>query len=257
MTMTMTVNTTNQLQALLARTDLDSAGLTLLSVIAHHCGTVGSMAGEVTQNGVAVAGFQLVVEESGAPNQADIDLAALSGGSAGSTGSSDCCCGSGSGSAPGTVFRVVKGGYAVFYVASGPAAYAVRLSAPQPKSHGFDSAKLGAGDLFTISPLRPGRYRVTNRETGQHAEVQVLYPDPSGKRARGALEPERVRVSEHGFEKARIVVRGAQGIVFAIETSARIVLELKEPDDGPGGPRTPSHPGAIRPTLLGMSKPKA
>jgi hypothetical protein len=250
----MTVNTTNQLQALFALTDLDNAGLTLLSAIAHHCGSVGSMAAEVTANGVSVASFQLVVEESGAPKQADIDLAAIASGSSGSTGSGGCGCGSTG--ALGTVVRVVKGGYAVFYVASGTAAYAVRMTGTEPKSQGFDSAKLGAGDLFTVSPLRPGRYRATNSETGQHADVQVLYPDATGKRARGQLEPERIRVSEQGFEKAKIAVRGAQGIVFVIETSARIKLELKEPDDGPDGPRAPGRPGAIRPTLLGMSKPK-
>ncbi len=85
-------------------------------------------------------------------------------------------------------------------------------------------------------------------------EVQVLYPDPSGQRLRGQLEPERVRVAEQGFEKAKIVVRGAQGIIFVIETSARIQLQLKAPDDGPAGPRTPGRPLNARSKLIEMGK---
>jgi hypothetical protein len=250
----MMMNTQLQLQALFARTDLDSAGLTLLSAIAHHCGIAGTMTGEVTSNGVTVASFQLIVEESGAPSQADIDLSALASGVPSSSGSSGCgCVPAGAAS---TVFRTGKGGYALFYVASGPQAYAVRMTVVHSKSPGFDSTKLGPGDLFTVSPLRPGRYQAINSEIDQTAEVQVLYPDPSGKRARGQLEPERVRVTEKGFEKAKIVVRGAQGIVFVIETSARIQLRLQEPDDGPSGPRTPRRPGTLRSKLIEMSKPK-
>jgi hypothetical protein len=250
----MMMNTQLQLQALFARTDLDSAGLTLLSAIAHPCGITGTLTGEVTSNGVIVASFQLIVEESGAPTQANIDLAALASGDPGSSGSRGCECGSGS--ATGTVFRTGKGGYALFYVTSGSQAYAVRMTAAHSKGPGFDSTKLGPGDFFTVSPLRPGRYRATNTETDRTAEVQVLYPGTSDKGVRGQLEPERVRVTERGFEKARIVVRGAQGIVFAIETSARIQLQLQEPDDGPGGPRTPHRPGTLRSKLIEISKAK-
>jgi hypothetical protein len=241
----------SQLQSLFSIVDLDSAGLTLLGAIAHPCGTVGTMTGEVTRGGVAVANFQLIVEESGAPSQADIDLSSLAGGIPGS--SPDCCCGPGV--VVGNIWRITKGGYALFYVASGSGTYGVRLTSALAKTPGFDSTKLGPGDVFTASPLRPGRYQATN---GAHhtAEVQVLYPNPSGKHARKPLEPVRVRVTEKGFEPAKIAVHGAQGIVFAIETSARIQLQLKEPDDGPNGPRTPRRPGSVRSRLIEATKTK-
>lgn len=247
----MTVDNLRQLQSLFSIVDLDSAGLTLLDAVAHPCGTVGTMTGEVTSGGVAVADFQIIVEESGAPSQANIDLSALAGGLPGA--SPDCCCGPGV--VVGNIWRTTKGGYALFHVASGSGTYGVRMAAHLAKGPGFDSAKLGPGDIYTASPLRPGRYQATDG-AGHTAEVRVLYPNPPGQHARRPLDPVRVRVTEGGFEPAKIEAHGAQGIVFAIEASARIQLRLQEPDDGPDGPRTPRRPGFVRSGRIEAPKAK-
>jgi len=96
----------------------------------------------------------------------------------------------------------------------------------------FDSRRLGAGDLFALTPLRPGRYRLANRFGEYEGSITVAYPVVGDRPYRPPL-PVEVECSPHGFKPATIALQPVQGLVFKILGEARLTIELVAPDDGP------------------------
>ncbi len=103
----------------------------------------------------------------------------------------------------------------------------------------FDSRRLAPGDIFALTMVRPGEYRLVN-ELGEHeGRIVVSYPVIGDKPYRPPA-PYRVQCDHGGFHPQTINLSPAQGIAFQVQTPARIKIELIRPDDGPAdrGPRT-------------------
>lgn len=135
-------------------------------------------------------------------------------------------------------------GYALFHAPPNSAGFAVQLRAPgaEDKPATFDSRRLGSADAYATVLLRPGRYSITNSATGAKGEVKVSYP-VIGEEPYRPPDPFEVQVTGRGFQPASIQLKPAQGLIFRIgDTQARIVIDLVEPDDGPGGARPAGAP---------------
>jgi hypothetical protein len=206
-------------QHLLADTVIDSAALGVHGCIVHQMAEPGSYAGTVYLGPKQLAGrFRLMVEDEG-PSQADIDLASFG---------------------PAKVaerqerFVVAKGGYVVFHVSWGRAGYSVRLvpAERETKARPFDSRVLGEGDVFAVTLIRPGAYRVTNDETGARGKIIVSYPPI---RATPYEPPKPVSIECRGkaLRPSEIKLNATQGQVYRCNGPAHVRIELTKPDDGP------------------------
>jgi len=124
-------------------------------------------------------------------------------------------------------------GHVSFTATGKPKTYAV-VAEPRNKGKGgrFDSRRLEQGDVFVVTPLRPGHYRLVNTHGGSDGRIRVLYPVIGDKPYRPP-EPLIVEVRDGGFAPNTIELSPAQGIVFQIRCSARIKIDLEKPDDGP------------------------
>lgn len=96
----------------------------------------------------------------------------------------------------------------------------------------FDSRRLGANDIFTLTLMRPGNYRVVNELGKYEGVITVAYP-VIGDRPYRPPSPLEVDVNDSGFEPSTIKLQPAQGVIFKICTAARIKIDLIQPDDGP------------------------
>ena len=207
--------------SLFTQIGLDSGALTQLGSVVHPVPEPGEYRGVVLVDEQQVADFAFVVAKQGRP-QLDVDVAALVG-----PADDDCGCGPRADDGP-----LAAGGHLLLHVGSGRAAYAVVVSAVTANGRSqvvLDTRELAKGDLFAATVLRPGRYRVANTVTGAEAKLDVAYPE-LGRRPMLPGEPVRVTVGER-FEPDDISVRASQGQVYAVESGARIVIELVEPYD--------------------------
>lgn len=211
------------------QTRIESASLGVLGTIAHPISDEGDYAGTVLQRGIQVAMFQLRVDSEVKNPQADIDLATL---------------------IPERKrreerfkelsFAVTSKGYLVLYISQGPGGFHVLLDKlgvdkdyKGKPLRVFDSRTLQQDDVFIVSLLRPGRYEVTNQLDKSRGQIKVAYP-MSEKQPFSPPPPERVSVSEEGFNPAELGIRAAQGVVFTIQAAkASLKVNLVEPDEGP------------------------
>ena len=134
------------------------------------------------------------------------------------------------------LFIVRPKGYVSFTAHAKAKSYAV-VAEPSADSkgvekRGFDSRRLGPDDIFTLTLLRPGDYRVVNEFAKYEGRITVSYP-VIGDRPYRPPPPQLVDVNDSGFQPSPIRLQPAQGIVFKICTTARIKIELIRPDDGP------------------------
>lgn len=121
-------------------------------------------------------------------------------------------------------------GYVSFRAPDGQRDYSV--IAETPGRPPFDSRKLDKGDVFAVTLLRPGEYRVANALTGATGTITVAYP------VRGATpysppEPATVICDAGGFHPSPLALQPAQGVIFQIGAPGRITIDLVKPDDGP------------------------
>jgi len=131
------------------------------------------------------------------------------------------------------VLAVPAGGYVAFTAPAGAVRQRVTVTpAGGEGGEEFDSRRLGPGDIFAVTLIRPGRYTVANAASDARAEVQVTYPQVGSSPYRPP-DPATVECGADGFSETSITLAPAQGLVFRIDTEARIQIELVEPDDGP------------------------
>lgn len=217
---------------LFTTTVFDSGSLGMLTSVIHQFSTPGVYQAVIQHSGqsAGVRSFEVVGE--GGEMQLNIDLAA---GRLAAPHAGDCHCKSPKGSTP----RVSAKGYVLFYVSQGQG-YSVVAGPQGEKSKAeFNSQSLGAGDLFALSLLEPTKYSMVNRKGGAKGEIVVSAPEPQ-KKALGTLDAQYVEVTESGFNPKKLSVASTQGIVFRIQTGARIVIERQSPrragDDDPVRP---------------------
>jgi hypothetical protein len=226
---------------------LDSGALTMLGVIVHTFGEPGEYRGLVLSGDENQATFYVSVDRDCAVAGVNIDLASLAGTAAASGSNAadlgtGCGCGqaSAAGGAPGPRFLVHPKGYVVFHVSGGPGGYAVnvRKAVEDPEVKPYDSRTLAPGDIFSAILVRPGRYMIRNALGDARAQVTVSYPGDG----RIAYRPPAPEVVELGrtITPARINLKPMQALNFNVSTTARIVIELEEADDGPRARQAPA-----------------
>lgn len=251
-------------RTMLLQTDADSGALTMLAAVVHRPGPPGSYAGTVYRGDQAVGEFTLRVLDEAAPLQIHVDLATqrLRGESGRPQKSrlDDPCCDDDQGSDSGeaATFTVGRDGHALFHVSTGAGGFAVQLAGVGPKdrredSETWDSRELREGDLFAITLLRPGAYRVANEAAQAEAKISLAYPE-RGKTAYRPPDAMHIAVTKTGFQPASIALQPMQGQVYEVQVPSRIRISLTEPDDGPqraDGPRPARYTLLRRPAARG------
>lgn len=130
-------------------------------------------------------------------------------------------------------------GYVSFTDSGQTKPFAVVAEAASGDGPRFDSRRLGPGDIFALTLLRPGTYSLVNELAHAKGEITVEYP-VVGKTPYRPPDPLAIDCTEHGFHPERIALKPAQGLIVHVKAAARIKIELTRPDDGPGeepGPR--------------------
>jgi hypothetical protein len=221
---------------LFKQSDLDSAALTQLGQIIHPFAHPGAYRGTVWLGEEPVADFRLRVNDD-AQAESDpvyVDLYGLHRRALTSRADESA-----------DTLEIGAGGYACFYLSWGEGGYAVTVEgaarpehkggavADRPAEGDFDSRRLGAGDIFVATPLRPGSYQLVNREGDSTCSVIVRYPDPRQQRDPTATRPGEVACRDGGFVPEALSLLPAQGIIVRLETPAHLRLALKHPDHGP------------------------
>jgi hypothetical protein len=145
-------------------------------------------------------------------------------------------------------YLVRAGGYTAFTAArkEDSSIIVVQRKEDSGKGDSFDSRRLSDGDIFVTTMLRPGTYSLKNILNGAEGKIRVAYPVVGKERYRPPA-PLSVECTAKGFYPAAIDLKPAQGIMFRVQTPARIQIELVEPDDGPEGPRPPKVSGWRKP----------
>ena len=210
--------------------NLDSAELTMLTSAVHKIAESGSYDGTIHRGADVVGRFRLAVSDmppekcvAESANQVNIDLKSLDLPSADQIESQSKNC-----------FQVRTGGYIVFHISNGAGGYFVELKRTGSESGGkivFDSRKLGEKDLFVATPLRPGKYSVTNIETKAKAELVVAYPEV-GKIPKQP-QATKVECNQKEIEPEKIKINPTEPLLFSFKMPSRIKIELMKPEDRP------------------------
>ena len=212
--------------AVFTQTDLDSGALTVHGAVVHAFREPGRYEGRVQRNGRTTATFHLLVGEDVQKEQVQIDLATLG------APMPRCEC-QDEGSEDGPHFQVAPGGYVLFYVSSGNGGYAVRVGRrDQETEEGFDSTRLGEGDMFAATVIRPGRYSLSGVGFEGEGELVVALPKRSREPYRPP-EPVTIVCSASGFQPKSVRILAGQGQIYTFKkaSAAGVRIELVEPDD--------------------------
>lgn len=226
-------------QHLFAERPIDSGALTVACSVVHNFPEPGMYACAVVVGEKTEATFHVAVGDEYPATQVTVDLA-----TAGRASADERCECEGGASAGGRHFEVNTKGFTVFYVSRGAGGYAVRAVGKLRKNDKpliFDSRELRAGDIFTVSLLRPGTHTLSN-STGAQGRISVLYPGAKkGKELYNRAAPVQVRCTTREFIPKEIETEVAQGQVYRIETAepSRIKIALTKADDGPRVERRP------------------
>ena len=129
--------------------------------------------------------------------------------------------------------RLPAGGYASFTTPSARGTESVIVARRHgAESDEFDSRRLGPGDIYGLTLVRPGRYSVRNTFGDATGQIVVDYP-VVGSRPYRPAEPLRVACSRNSLVPNEIRIGPGQGIVFEVEADTRLLIDLVAPDDGP------------------------
>lgn len=219
---------------LFTETGTDSGALNVLGTVVHQFEDTGEYRIDLFREDRHVTHRYLVVDDEEPRTQVTLDAATLPEVQDRDSHERSCCCDDHD------VLHLRENGQFVFDVSRGPGGFAVRVTEADDGDPAFDSRELGEADHFAATLMRPGRY--VARQLEGDAELAVTVPYPTGE-GRGVPEPERIGVTEDGFDASAVEVHTGQGLVFDIDTGARIEIELEEPDDGDsdGGASSTGH----------------
>ena len=222
-------------QHLFRHFETKSAAFNNLCTIIHKLADEGIYVGEVVQDKRLLGSFRLTYDKKSESSQVNIDLsmfdALFRANVPGLPETSD--------------FTVGRDGYVVFHASGHHTGLYVKLTkvSKEKGSPGFDSRKLGKGDLVALRLLQPGSYTITNEPGGQKASLTVLhaenrqYPDPR------KLEPARITLSDKGFNPEKVENWPGQALVISIETAGG-ALTLQSTKLTPGSKKSASGQGA-------------
>ena len=202
-------------------TVFDSGALGLTTSIVHQFTAAGIYSATVRKDGKSMGNVSFEVREDAAAMQLDIDLAKTQ------KDAKDGC------SATEAAPTVSSKGYVVFHTTSGTG-WSVHVG--EGKQVTFDSTHLTKGDIFALTLLEPTKYKIENTLGSAKGSVEVEFTKGDAKRL-NELKPIMVTAG-NSFDPDSFRLVSTQGIVFRIETDARIVITRKDKRkaEAKGGP---------------------
>jgi hypothetical protein len=196
-------------RALLDDRPLDSSALAVRSALLHVFKDPGDHAVTILRDGRDVGRITVDVVAGGGPSQINLDLTSLEGADR---------------LADRHVVRA--GGVVGFHVRLGSGRYALVANHTEGTVSRavLDSREgLPVGDLFAVTPIRPGTYRARNQHNQTSLEFLVRMPgqgEPYSP-ARATL----IEAGEQGFDPPSARILAGQSLVFLARTPARLVVE--------------------------------
>jgi len=198
-----------------------SNGLCVLSNVVHIMPEEGYYNGKIFHKGIVVRTFILNVSEEHKNSQVDIDLFSLplEKNFGGATLQNN--------------YNLMPKGYIVLYVSEGDGRYSIILESTKKRKVYNTAEYLIKSDLFVVTLLRPGIYKMIDKGNNNEGQITVKYPI-IGKKRFIPNEPIKITVTEKGFSKSDISLNPSEAVLFQIDTEkSMIVVDLLKPDDGP------------------------
>lgn len=223
---------------LVQATKFDSGAVSQLMAVLHRVDQPGIYRLVVTDNqrSVTVAALECVSKDG--PQQLNVDLADLAGGSFHPNGPrGDCGCSK----AGNPALRVATGGLLQFFVSRGAGGFRVTLSGFEANAKPlFDSGALGEKDGVVFQLIRPGEYTLTAPPAKPRVAITVPRVRENEK-----ITPEAgaamLAASGHGFTMQsqpidRVQLKPLQPLFVQGIAGARLIVELTKADDADGSP---------------------
>ncbi len=224
-------------RALFAQRSFDSSRITVLSTLIHRFEEAGDYEVFVSRTNRTPARLVVTVVEEDAPYQHNLDLSTLQ-----NPKERDCC-------REDADLRLHIGGALGFYTSQGVSTFQVRIVrlGSKEKQVLFNHAEqIPAGDFFTVTPLRPGLYRVSDALNKAEMALKVAMPPlpeegkvEKGAKAKGARPPSTYRpdqpvlvsVGKKGFDRREASLFSGQTLVFQAQSAARLRVDLEKEDE--------------------------
>ncbi|MDE1996841.1 MAG: hypothetical protein KGI75_30360 [Rhizobiaceae bacterium] len=197
-------------------TTFDSGALGLTTSVIHQFTAAGVYSASIRRDGKPMGTATFEVRDDATAMQLNIDLATTTLGTSAADG---CRCETHDGIAQ----PVSTKGYVVFHATSGTG-WSVHIG--EGKEVSFDSQRLQKGDIFALTLIEPTRYKVENRLGSAKGSVEVSFTQADAKRLH-ELNPVTVTVGK-AFDPDHVKLISTQGLIFRIETEARIVISRQE-----------------------------
>jgi len=203
---------------------LESSSLAPLAIVAHPFADEGTYVGQVMRGKHLVA--SLVFEVSGEVDKPQIDI--------------DCAKFlplPGPESLRPIRHKLSPGGYAMFYVSEGKGGFHIEITPRSRADMGddgqagvFDSRKLGPGDLFIVSLIRPGEWIA--KSGAAKAVISVSQPEKSRTPYQPKSEANHITMGDSELSPASLSVGPGEGVVFDVTCPGTVVtVEMKSADD--------------------------
>jgi hypothetical protein len=159
-------------------------------------------------------------------------------------------------------YTIAPTGALGFYVSSGEARYSVtidRIVGKERKVVLDSSAGVPAGDLFAVTLVRPGRYRVTdaaNKIDGVISVEMPAAPAPTLRKDAAAAKPRErfrsdvptsVQIGRGEIKPKEVRILAGQTVVFDCTVAAN--LRIEPLDEGTPKAQTSETPGKLRRTF--------
>jgi hypothetical protein len=190
-------------------TVFDSGALGLSTSVVHQFTAAAIYAASVRRDGKHTGDVTIVVSDDAAAIQLAIDLAKAQAGPGDPHG--------------GGRQSVSTKGYVVFHTTSGTG-WSVQLR--EGKRVVFDSTRLTKGDIFALTLIEPAHYKIENKLGSAKGSAEVRFTRADVKRL-SELKPVTVSVGK-SFDPEHFKLISTQGLVYRIETDARIVITRRE-----------------------------
>jgi hypothetical protein len=206
----------------------DSRSITVLTTLIRRFQAPGEYEIFVQRDGNLVQRIGLRVADDYPDHQFNIDLAGLERKekSCSCTGLPD--------------YKLKAGGVIGFFVSEGTGKYTIKVNQLDNKSRKknllLDNTRiLPKGDLFAVTLVLPGIYRVLGPSGDKIGEITVKLP--TGERKYRPDRPILLKVGDGvRLEREKIGFYSGQSIVFQCETDVSLRIELEKADDIAGPP---------------------
>jgi len=239
--------TSNQKQAtlnraLFAQRSFDSTQISVLSTLIHHFQEAGDYEVFISRTNRTPLRLVVTVVDGDAPYQHNLDLSTLK-----NPTERDCC-------REDADLRLHTGGVLGFYSSRGVSTFQVRIIRLGSKEKQVllnHAEQIPAGDFFTVTPLRPGVYRVADLLNKAEMALKVVMPPlpeqgkvEKGAKAKGERPPSTYRpdqpllvsVGKKGFDRREASLLSGQTLVFQVQSAARLRVVLEKEDEAVTSP---------------------